>query len=78
MSTFEEIECYMSLIQALYEHDMSTDSHSECDLCTIWMRYERDELDVSANITQYGWNVSAFYTYRDERDMNDMSAIRMR
>ena len=39
------------------------------------MRYEWDELDVSANITQYGHNMSAFY--RDEHDMSDMSAIRM-
>ena len=40
------------------------------------MRYEWDELDGSANITQYGRNMSAFY--RDECDMSDLSAIRMR
>ena len=36
------------------------------------MLYEWDELDVSANITQYGRNMNSFY--RDERDISNISA----
>ena len=76
MSAFEEIECYMSPIQALYERDMSANSDIERDLCAVQTRYERDELDMSADIAQYGCNMSAFYG--DGRNMSDMSAIRVR
>ena len=78
MSAFKEIERYMSPIQALYERDMSANSDIviERDLCAVQTRYERDELDMSVDIAQYGCNMSAFYG--DGRNMSDMSAIRVR
>ena len=53
MSAFEEIECDTSPIQGLYECDMSADKHNKRDLCAVQTRYDRDELDVSANIATH-------------------------
>ena len=48
MSAFEEIERHTSPIQTLYERNMSANKHNERDLCAVQTRYDRVELDVSA------------------------------
>ena len=53
MSAFKENEREARSKQALYERDISADSHNERNMCAVQTRYKWDELGLIANITQY-------------------------